>query len=206
MVPGKYFEIGRALEKTKLSGKFTTRQLEVLYDEFQRHALRRADTRHAFRVPDQSSRQSRKLSREEFVRIFHNMGITDDKVVASNFKAWDQDGDGTVDFAELLTALAIMTRGSKREKLEFLFKAYDLDNDGYITRKELAEIYVAQATAAGKAPTQDEVDKAVAHLFAEVQPLHPSGFSHSEFMRLADSNAFVLDGKLMERFGEEMAR
>lgn len=46
---------------------------------------------------------------------------------------------GKVDFHEFLIAFSILTKGSNHEKLRWIFRFYDKDNDGVISRKELEE-------------------------------------------------------------------
>lgn len=132
VVPRKYQEIASALQGHPEFSNYSMKQLAVLYDEFQRHSLQRASTQHTFRV-DGPRRTERFLDREQFARIFANMGITDERVVNSVFRAWDQvgaratglhcvsrpnrcstsalqDGDNRISFAELLTALTLLTK------------------------------------------------------------------------------------------------
>lgn len=48
----------------------------------------------------------------------------------SLFELWDENQDGFVDFSELTHTLAIITNGDRRDKLNLIFKCYDLDHDG----------------------------------------------------------------------------
>ncbi|EMR08696.1 hypothetical protein PNEG_02874 [Pneumocystis murina B123] len=54
------------------------------------------------------------------------------------FAVVDEDGDGNMNFEELIKSLNIFSsKGHKREKLLFTFKIYDIDRDGYISNGEL---------------------------------------------------------------------
>lgn len=54
------------------------------------------------------------------------------------FAVVDEDGDGNMDFEELLRSLSLFSsKGHKMEKLRFAFKIYDMDRDGYISNGEL---------------------------------------------------------------------
>ncbi|KTW27376.1 hypothetical protein T552_02355 [Pneumocystis carinii B80] len=54
------------------------------------------------------------------------------------FAVVDEDGDGNMDFEELIKSLNIFSgKGHKRDKLLFTFKIYDIDRDGYISNGEL---------------------------------------------------------------------
>lgn len=51
---------------------------------------------------------------------------------------FDEDGGGDVDFQEFVSGLsAFSSKGNKQQKLEFAFKVYDIDRDGYISNGEL---------------------------------------------------------------------
>ena len=51
---------------------------------------------------------------------------------------FDEDGGGDVDFQEFVLGLsAFSSKGNKEEKLQFAFKVYDIDRDGYISNGEL---------------------------------------------------------------------
>jgi len=51
---------------------------------------------------------------------------------------FDEDGGGDVDFEEFVSGLsAFSSKGNKEQKLQFAFKVYDIDRDGYISNGEL---------------------------------------------------------------------
>ncbi len=43
------------------------------------------------------------------------------------FALFDKDGGGTIDLAEMMEGLNMLTKGTKTEKLKFLFDVYDVD-------------------------------------------------------------------------------
>lgn len=45
-----------------------------------------------------------------------------------------------IDFHELLIAYSILIKGSDHEKLRWIFRFYDKDNDGVVSKKEMAEV------------------------------------------------------------------
>ncbi|XP_064169422.1 guanylyl cyclase-activating protein 2-like [Anguilla rostrata] len=56
------------------------------------------------------------------------------------FRAFDKNGDETIDFLEFVAALNIAFRGSLEHRLRWSFKVYDKDGNGYVDRRELQEI------------------------------------------------------------------
>jgi Ca2+-binding EF-hand superfamily protein len=50
------------------------------------------------------------------------------------FRIFDQNGDGVLDFHELIVSMAILKKGDVNERLKWAFDIYDIDGNGYITR------------------------------------------------------------------------
>ena len=44
------------------------------------------------------------------------------------------------DFKECMLAIGVNLQGSAQERLEWIFSAYDVDNNGHIDREELKKI------------------------------------------------------------------
>eukprot|EP00164_Ancoracysta_twista_P002387 GFYU01003162.1.p2 GENE.GFYU01003162.1~~GFYU01003162.1.p2 ORF type:complete len:180 (+),score=67.82 GFYU01003162.1:34-573(+) len=76
---------------------------------------------------------------------------------------FDADKDDNVNFKEFVTAMSIFTtKGHKEAKLQFAFKVYDIDGDGYICNKELFEVLKMMVGANLSDPQlQQIVDKTI---------------------------------------------
>ncbi|XP_076245312.1 neurocalcin homolog isoform X2 [Calliopsis andreniformis] len=59
------------------------------------------------------------------------------------FNTFDRDGDGIINFGDLLGEIALITNGDINQKLSWIFRFYDLNGDGYVTRKEMLIIITA---------------------------------------------------------------
>ncbi|XP_001508360.1 guanylyl cyclase-activating protein 2 [Ornithorhynchus anatinus] len=81
------------------------------------------------------------LFMHEFKRFF---GVTENKeateYLESMFRAFDKNGDNTIDFLEYVAALNLVLRGKLEHKLKWTFKVYDKDGNGCIDKPELLEI------------------------------------------------------------------
>ncbi|XP_023068573.1 guanylyl cyclase-activating protein 2 [Piliocolobus tephrosceles] len=80
------------------------------------------------------------LFMHEFKRFFK---VTDDEeasqYVEGMFRAFDKNGDNTIDFLEYVAALNLVLRGTLEHKLKWTFKIYK-DGNGCIDRLELLNI------------------------------------------------------------------
>ncbi|KAM8976864.1 guanylyl cyclase-activating protein 2 [Pelodytes ibericus] len=81
------------------------------------------------------------LFMHEFKRFF---GVTENQEAADYvehmFRAFDKNGDNTIDFLEYVAALNLVLRGKLEHKLKWTFKVYDKDGNGCIDKTELLEI------------------------------------------------------------------
>jgi len=97
------------------------------------------------------------------------------------FYAFDRDQNGVVDFNEFASGFSILAGGSKSDKLSLAFHLFDLDSDGYISRRELWEYLRAFLTV-------------LVALNGGMQDVDPK-----ELVVLIDRNALELTGTVFEQ-------
>ncbi|XP_070812634.1 calsenilin, partial [Pituophis catenifer annectens] len=56
------------------------------------------------------------------------------------FNAFDLDRSGAIRFEDFVIGLSILLRGTVHEKLSWAFNFYDINKNGYITKKEMLDI------------------------------------------------------------------
>ncbi|KAI8633166.1 calcineurin, beta subunit [Xylariaceae sp. FL1651] len=79
--------------------------------------------------------QSGTIERDEFLSLPQ---ISSNPLATRLIANFDEDGGGDVDFQEFVSGLsAFSSKGNKEQKLQFAFKVYDIDRDGYISNGEL---------------------------------------------------------------------
>ncbi|CAF0984032.1 unnamed protein product [Adineta steineri] len=71
------------------------------------------------------------------------------------FRAFDVDGNGSVEFGEFLLGFAICSRGDLRSRLDYAFECYDLDSNGYITEDEIGPVLQGMYTLLGIKHVED---------------------------------------------------
>ncbi|KAG2198713.1 calcineurin subunit B [Mucor mucedo] len=110
---------GSQLEDMVNSSNFSAEEIQRLYKRFMKL----------------DKDNSGSISKEEFLSIPQ---IANNPLASRMIAIFDEDGGGDVDFHEFIKGLsAFSERGNKREKLEFAFKVYDMDRDGFISNGEL---------------------------------------------------------------------
>ncbi|KAG2187402.1 hypothetical protein INT44_005090 [Umbelopsis vinacea] len=110
---------GSQLEDMVNSSNFSAEEIQRLYKRFMKL--------------DKDNNGS--IDREEFLSIPQ---IANNPLASRMIAIFDEDGGGDVDFKEFIKGLsAFSAKGNQREKLQFAFKVYDMDRDGFISNGEL---------------------------------------------------------------------
>ncbi|KAM9408990.1 guanylyl cyclase-activating protein 2-like [Pholidichthys leucotaenia] len=113
------------------------------------------------------------------------------------FRAFDKNGDNTIDFLEFVAALNLVFRGDLDHKLRWSFKVYDKDGNGSVDRNELWSIIdsifrinkISQANSDNEELTVDEV---VDRILAAVDKDGDGTVSMEEFIQGAQQDPWLL--------------
>ncbi|XP_065741958.1 guanylyl cyclase-activating protein 2 [Phocoena phocoena] len=138
----------------------------------------------------------------EFKRFFKVAGNEEaSQYVEGMFRAFDKNGDDTIDFLEYVAALNLVLRGTLEHKLKWTFKIYDKDRNGFLDRLELLDIVESiyklkkacrlemEAEWQGKLLTPEEV---VDRIFLLVDENGDGQLSLSEFIEGARRDRWVM--------------
>jgi len=82
---------------------------------------------------DLSSRDNGVISKDTFIQFFALSGLWGERV----FRSFDTESKGHLNVKDLLTGLMMYCKSTEEEKIQLLFELYDIDDDGYIQKKEL---------------------------------------------------------------------
>jgi Ca2+-binding EF-hand superfamily protein len=83
------------------------------------------------------------ITKSVFEKCLGPLGVEKNLITDRIFSFFDQDGDGRIDFSELVSGLSILCKGTREEKMYFAFRGYDIDGDGRISRDELRQMFKA---------------------------------------------------------------
>lgn len=116
---------GSQLEEAKTSSEFTEADIKKLFRRF-----KKLDT-------DGSGT----LSVQEFLAIPE---LEHNPLVRRVVDTFDSDHSGEVDFAEFISALSIFSMATNKDKkMEFCFRVYDVDGDGFVSNADLFHVLKA---------------------------------------------------------------
>uniref|UniRef100_A0A8P4G377 Guanylyl cyclase-activating protein 2 n=1 Tax=Dicentrarchus labrax TaxID=13489 RepID=A0A8P4G377_DICLA len=129
----------------------------------------------------------------EFKRFFGVDPTGEASDYAENmFRAFDRNGDNTIDFLEFVAALNLVFRGDLEHKLRWSFKVYDKDNNGYVDRDELRSI-IDVISKTDMSESQLTVDEVVDRILEAVDSDGDGHINMEEFIRGAQQDPWVLN-------------
>lgn len=109
------------------------------------------------------------------------------------FRTINISGSNTVDFDELLIAFSILTKGSNFERLRWIFRFYDNDSDGVVSKTEMMNTTKALVDMVGSTlETEADAKAMVDRVFCDVE--NESGFlTFDDFKTIARKKSEALN-------------
>lgn len=111
------------------------------------------------------------------------------------FNAFDKNSSMTIEFKEFVHALSCMSpKATLEEKGRFIFKVYDQNSDGDITKPELREI-TEFSLAENKTVhiSSEQIEEIINEIFEKFDSDKSGGITIDEFLKAANKNPSILN-------------
>jgi Ca2+-binding EF-hand superfamily protein len=87
---------------------------------------------------------SGELNKKQFQSLYSSLRYESaeklDRISKYVFQAFDADKNGTISFNEFLIGYTLTSKGDLKKRLDFAFKLYDLDDNGYLDGQEVTDV------------------------------------------------------------------
>lgn len=113
---------------------------------------------------------SRASSNELYVTLndfIQNFNFKEPFLAHRLFAYLDKDHSGTLSLHEFINGLEVVVNGSQEEKMEFLFKVFDVDNDGVLNYEEMRMMLKCCLDDTPSLDKEETVDDLAAALFRD---------------------------------------
>jgi Ca2+-binding EF-hand superfamily protein len=134
-----------------------------------------------------------KLSRNEFVQLYSRLrSEPEEKIRLISefvFNAFDIDRNGSIELKEFLQGYAWTSHGSVEQRLKYLFKLYDVNNEGVISRESLKVILENMLKYYDNLMNSEEkIDNFVGKIMKDVDSNGDGLITKDEFMQSLGEN------------------
>ncbi|CAF1253924.1 unnamed protein product [Rotaria sp. Silwood1] len=109
------------------------------------------------------------------------------------FDAFDINKDGTVSFDEFLIAYSAARNGNLDDRLDLVFRVYDISDDGFIDEEELTKLIVALYDLVGKTNRKGDHDpkRRAAQIMAKLDANGDKKLTKAEFVSGCKADPFL---------------
>jgi hypothetical protein len=109
------------------------------------------------------------------------------------FQIFDKDGSGSLSTSELIDGVSLLTRGSKLDKLQFIFQVYDVDGNGYIDPVELRVVLESCVGETALKLSDEQLDNLTEALLNDADTDGSGTITFEELKEQLDRNPGLLD-------------
>ncbi|RLN74532.1 hypothetical protein BBJ28_00009456 [Nothophytophthora sp. Chile5] len=105
------------------------------------------------------------VDKETLRRGVPQLSVEDQFFIDRAFDVLDADGSGALDWPEFVAALSALEKGDVARRVDFLFRAYDLNGDGFIQRQDVQQFFLASLLVPPTAETLEVARNFVEKIF-----------------------------------------
>ena len=127
------------------------------------------------------------LTRDEFADALSTK--KDSLFVEQMFALCDADQNGFISFREFADMTVIFSKGSPDEKLELMFRMYDISGDGQLQKEEFRKMLKSMMDLVNTSVTSEQMNQLVDSMFTA------AGFQNKEFLTVDDFKVLMRDHK-----------
>lgn len=143
----------------------------------------------------EANAKNEKMDRTKFRDILYkHFELTEDILMDRVFKVFDEDNDGNLNMKEWVFGLSKFLRGTFKEQIDFCFKVYDLNGNGYISREAVQHML---KDCMVKSPTEEDADENVKDLvdqvFKKMDDDHDGKISPLDYKTTVENEKLLLE-------------
>ncbi|KAK6188582.1 hypothetical protein SNE40_004729 [Patella caerulea] len=167
------------IEELEQICNFSRDEIQVLYDNFNRMSDGRST-----------------VTKRDFIKGYRKTFDGGDarKFAENVFRTFDTDGNEKLDFREFLVGLSCKSATDLQTKIEWSFRVYDRNGDGFISRQEMSSVLHSIIRMYGiECNIPEAVAKMTRDLYQSVDADQDKSISFDEFKAAVEQNSVLLD-------------
>jgi len=145
------------------------------------------------------------IDRDTFRRGIPVLLAEDHGFVERVYDLLDEDGSGTIEWDEFITAMAKLDKGTRRQRASFLFDAYDLDGGQTLDTDELLSMLLLSLHIKKEDASKqllEFLENVTEKILSDVDPEHGGELARSKILDYVDAHPELED--VAKIFGRAM--
>ena len=175
----------RGMKRVMLRNIFTKKDRQQLLENFFKSVFAEVGAKHT--VETNTDILECELTKDEFADAMSTS--KESLFVEQMFALCDADQNGFISFREFADMTVIFSKGSPDEKLELMFRMYDLSGEGQLDRDEFKKMLKSMMELVNASVTGDQMNSLVDSMFTA------AGFENKQHLTVDDFKVLMRDHK-----------